>query len=539
MKAPVLLLLLLATATTLAQTPAVVVQCRIVAEADSMPLRRARVTVIADGQLSQPVFSGDDGRCEASISSPSSILRVSKAGYAPQDVRVTPRPAAPIEIRLAPAAVVSGRVTDNRGQAAVRVAVTIRRIEPRDAPQPAEMSVVTDNRGEYRLGNLIAGRYALHTQRGMALADGPPASRSEQALEPMSDTLVVDVDAGQQRDVALAHNAASVAYPYEEGGVVTGTLFDEHGEPAEGARVVLLALADTGMGGVPPEVVADDRGQFRVSHVPPGPHLVVVTHPTEGKAPPGGPGTIRLFGAAPEPGSYLPVYYPGTLDAGEAVPVLVERNQELQAIDMVVPMARGSRVFGSISNGSAVRTPLELRPTDRSATARAINRLATASADGDFEFRDVSPGTYVLQHVSTENGEPPETGSFMFASVRLTVGGDDIGPVTLTPAPTSILRGRISLEGGAAVFATDRRRWFSGSPYLKTSAPRSDGRFTVTSLPPGDYFVGAIEYSESNPDAGDVLKPDNLTGLARTAQRISVVEGQQQSVELRLIRLSR
>jgi hypothetical protein len=407
------------------------------------------------------------------------------------------------------------------------------------------------------------------------------------------------------------------------------------------------------MAGVTPESVADDRGQYRVYHIPPGPHLVVVTHASESKMPPGSQATVRILGAPLDPQAYLPVYFPGKLDPGEAVPLRVERGLELNAIDMVVPAVRGSRVFGTIT-GAPIGTPLELRPTGRSAAAWVTNRFATTSADGSFALHNVAPGTYVVQHTSRAPGDSPGAVEFLFASLHVNVSADDVGPLRLTRAPTSIIRGRITLEGapnrveprafqltilpvdkteapapsvistgtaistdwrfrisglatasriglgrapsgwwlksvtigafnaavepvsfGSAsdshndveivlsrngatltgrvvddrqeqidlynviVFPTDAARWFEGSAYVKTAVPRSDGRFTVGSLPPGDYFVAAIEFSENAPNADDVLEPGNLNGLARSAERISIGEGQQQHTELRLIRLTR
>jgi hypothetical protein len=629
------LVLLAVTATATAQTAAPV-PCRVLSAADSTPLRRARIIAVAGGRRSQPVFSDDDGRCEATISPGTDTLRISKAGFAPQELRVTPRPAA-IEIRLAHAAVISGRVVDNRGQAAVRVGVTVRRLEPRDAPQPAEAQARTDDRGEFRLGNLVAGRYAVNTR----------------ALAPLSDTVVVDASAGEQLDVTLVHNASSVSFPYEDGGVVSGTLLDQHGEPAEGARLALVDVGNTDMGTVPPEADADDRGRFRIHHVPPGRHVLVATPAFEAEEP-GVAQPIRVFGGPLDPRGYLPVYYPGTLDAASAVPLQVERERELAAIDMIVPTTRGWRVFGTFISSTPLAAPLELRPIGRSAAARARNRLENTSPEGRFDFPNVAPGAYVLQHVAPAASDSLGPAAFTFASHRVTVTGEDVGPLTLTAAPTSTIRGRVALEGRAAtvtpsdfrltilpvdpadapasnlisnavrigpdwtfriaglatpsriglamappgwwlksvtigdvnaaeqpapfgspgdsrndvaivlspngaalggrvvddrrqpvdlykviVFSADRERWFKGSAAVTSSAPRSDGRFTVRSLPPGDYFIGAIEYSENDPNAGEVLQQDMLNQLAPSSRRITLGESEQRSVELTLIRLAR
>jgi hypothetical protein len=58
-------------------------------------------------------------------------------------------------------------------------------------------------------------------------------------------------------------------------------------------------------------------------------------------------------------------------------------------------------------------------------------------------------------------------------------------------------------------------------------------------LAPGDYYVAALEPDETDPRAEEVQDPDALNRLAQFAERISISEGQQRGMELRLVRTPR
>jgi hypothetical protein len=121
---------------------------------------------------------------------------------------------------------------------------------------------------------------------------------------------------------------------------------------------------------------------------------------------------------------------------------------------------------------------------------------------------------------------------------------DDV-EIVLSPTGASIA-GRLAGDDRRSVdvytviaFSTDRDRWFGGSSYVTSTTSRSDGTFIVPTLPPGDYHVAAIEYSELDPTAEEMLQPDALAALASSAQRITAGERQTVQLDLRLLQLPR
>jgi hypothetical protein len=202
-----LMLVVLAAAPAGAQTA--VVRLRVAADGDAAPLRRVRVIAEAGGRAAAPVFTDDEGWVDVAGLSMGAVLRMSKAGFAPQAIRVPASRPAALDVRLAPAAVITGRVIDSRGQPAVRVGVIVRRIDPAPlglkpdaavvgptpdtALIPRETRLRTDDRGEFRAGNLISGRYELSTERGHDIVNlpagvsDPAGERQRQAGQPPSE----------------------------------------------------------------------------------------------------------------------------------------------------------------------------------------------------------------------------------------------------------------------------------------------------------------------------------------------------------------
>ena len=86
------------------------------------------------------------------------------------------------------------------------------------------------------------------------------------------------------------------------------------------------------------------------------------------------------------------------------------------------------------------------------------------------------------------------------------------------------------------VFPTDHSKWTIRSRWAKTGRSAQDGTFRLTGVVPGDYWIVAVDRMDGTDVAGDLQNPDVLDALAAHAQRISLGEGQSQSLTLRLVR---
>jgi hypothetical protein len=86
-------------------------------------------------------------------------------------------------------------------------------------------------------------------------------------------------------------------------------------------------------------------------------------------------------------------------------------------------------------------------------------------------------------------------------------------------------RGDLAADAMVLVFPTDPQRWtdYGRSPRFLRSVPMAaKGSFTFDHLPPGDYYVIAIEAV----DGGSWRDPKTLQALANRAERLTITAGQ-------------
>jgi hypothetical protein len=102
----------------------------------------------------------------------------------------------------------------------------------------------------------------------------------------------------------------------------------------------------------------------------------------------------------------------------------------------------------------------------------------------------------------------------------------------------SEISGRVVDERGRAVrdafmlaFSTNPARWQTRSRYVAGRRADANGFFQVSTLPPGDYWVVAVDRFEQ----GDLQNPEVLETLARSAQRMTLFERQRLVRDLPLV----
>jgi hypothetical protein len=87
----------------------------------------------------------------------------------------------------------------------------------------------------------------------------------------------------------------------------------------------------------------------------------------------------------------------------------------------------------------------------------------------------------------------------------------------------------------AVAFPTARENWYSGSRYIQLARPDEQGQFRLGMLPPGEYWVLAVDALE---DAA-VQNRELLERLSGAARRITLAPSQRMTTELPFTRLRR
>jgi len=303
----------------------------------------------------------------------------------------------------------------------------LRRVQVRAmAPELREgRTVMTDEEGRYELKELPAGRVTLMASKGGFVTLQYGQRRPFQPGQPIE---VSDGQVIEKLDFALPR-----------GGVITGQVLDEFGDPVTGAFVQAVRYQFlNGQRRLVPMaggVQTDDRGDFRMFGVAPGDYFVNAT--------------LRL-GFTPAVSDdrfgYAPTYYPGTPVSSEAQRITVGIGQEVAGIVIQLVPARTMTIAG-IARGADGR-PLANAPImvmqkaeDGGLAFGGISGGSSTRADGTFAVGNIAPGSYTLQARSIAN--PAEN-----AVTDVIVSGGDVTGVVLTVTRGATARGRIRFDGG-------------------------------------------------------------------------------------------
>jgi hypothetical protein len=219
--------------------------------------------------------------------------------------------------------------------------------------------------------------------------------------------------------------------------------------------------------------------------------------------------------------------------------------------DLLLHLMPGAKLTGSI----AFERSTQPAPPDATgfevSLAASGTPLGTASApraivdpSGTFRFSSVAPGFYVLK--ATPPAQLAAKWGLKSATVKdrdLSDGRFELRPgmeldgiaIAFTDRPAGIA-GRVVDAGGAParysviVFPVDRSLWVSETRRIRATPPASDGSFSVTGLPPGEYGLAAAE----DVDAADLADPAFLSRLLASAYRFTLAEGETKKQDLRV-----
>jgi uncharacterized protein (DUF2141 family) len=192
------------------------------------------------------------------------------------------------------------------------------------------------------------------------------------------------------------------------------------------------------------------------------------------------------------------------------------------------------------SNGTGSSNNTNYGAPQRSASAMA-------HADGTFDVRGLTPGTYRVAVSST-----PATILTGFALRSATTGdGRDVADTTLTIAPGRSLDGltirmtdRHTELGGALVtpagrpatdyfviaLPDDRSLWMQNARRIRSTRPATDGKFSFVDLPPGNYLLAAVD----DLDPQDLTDQKFLETVAGASIKLTLAEGEKKRQDLRL-----
>ncbi len=322
-----------------------------------------------------------------------------------------------------------------RGQVTVAGTDTpVRRAQVRVAGEMQAGGVTsTDNEGRYEVKELPAGRYTVMVSKGGFTTTAYGQRR------PNTPGTPIELSDGQM--------AERVNIALSRGGVVSGTITDEFGEPLSAVQVTAMRYVFSGgkrrmqpafsEGG---NDRTDDQGSFRLYGLPPGDYYVSAASPWNTNF--SAPGTTNTTSNE----GYAPTYYPGTPSIAEAQRVTVRSDQEMQNASFALTPARLSRLKGRAVNTQgepAIGSMVMVSPRDEGG-GMSMRMTGMVRSDGSFEVGAMPPGRYTVS--VRPMGPPQGDASPPVGRLDVTLSGEDLDNLTLVVGHGAVARGRFDTD---------------------------------------------------------------------------------------------
>jgi hypothetical protein len=510
----------------------------VLAAGTGRPLRKAQVRIVAGDIRENRVATTDEGgRYEfKEVKAGRYTVSATKSSYVALSYGQT-RPleaGKPLDIKdgqtverldfgLPLASVITGRILDEFGDPLSDVMVAPMRYQFMQGKRtlvPAGRTASTDDNGEFRLFGVMPGQYYLQaTWR----ANNPfgPGGETSAAYAPMFFPGVLEAGEAQRFRIEIGQQLNDLVMTLRptKAARVSGTILTSDGRPYSGMLNV-MRMAANGM--VTNNLAAMIRpdGTFQLNNLAPGEYQ------------------LRTFpnGAFGPPGSDVEMAMAKIKIAGEDIS------------DLQLVTSKPLSVSGRLIVDAAAAQPLppglfvNAFPFEGGPAGPSFNSPGRVADDFTFTLKtgagrsritlgNMPPG-WSLRAIRFNGADVIDTGVELKPNEN--VRGIEIELTNKTSTVTGLAttgRGDASKDYTAVAFPQDTERWkLTNSRYIRTGRPDQDGRFKISGLPPGEYFLVAVGSLEP----GEATDPEFLERVHTKATRFSLSEGETKSIDLKL-----
>ena len=527
-----------------------------VLNSDGQPLRQAMVRIMAPEIRSTRSASTDgDGRYEfRNLPAGRYSISASKAAFVDWAYGQT-RPNSPgkpltltdaqvaenIDVRLQRGAVITGRVVDEFGEAVPNAGVMpIRQqyVQGRRRMLSTGNRAQTNDLGEYRIFGLAPGQYVVTATAqaltfGMPVANGVDLAGQTNGYAPTFYPATADAAIAQRLTVGAAETISGIDITLTPTRLATisGVAVDGQGRPMTTGSVFTVPRGGVvGTGGVGGPLRPD--GSFMIPNVPPGEYMVRANAPRQG---PPAPGTAM---GPPE----------------FSVAVVAVNGDDVTGIRLApaVPVFVSGRVsFDDAAAAQSIRTSnvrISAQPLSQDdALGVGLGGAVAGQLREDFTFEVKTAAGLVAMRVFVP-GQAGAAAAWQLKSIRangvdVTDAGVDVGSqgasgieIEMTNRLQQVAgavadaRGVAVKDYAVALFPLDRSRWGAATTrYFAIGRPGDEGRFKVLTLPPGEFYVIALDGLSA-----DWEDPETLERLSRQASTFVLTPGDTRTLDLRL-----
>jgi hypothetical protein len=433
-----------------------------------------------------------------------------------------------VDVGLWRALAVMGRVVDDAGSPLANVEITVEDLNTGFSVNSPGFPRTTDDLGAFRRFGLAPGTYRVCAVPGYVTASPDPART--RLLPTCFPSTVVDAEA--QPVVLKNADVGGLEIRLQRSRTVTlsGTVINASGQPAEGVSIAVIPAASRPLGGRTgfSYVRTTAGGQFIAYGVTPGEYTLraEIGNPSLSSVP---PGVERQMGS---------------------LPVRAEADVE----GLVVAMSRPTKVAGHVTFEEGVPdaryvggTTVTVRPDYWWPQMRSSNPPRTRVND-DLTFE--LDGLYGPQLLTAETQSSWSVKAIRYKGADVTEvptefqsSSDPRNLEILLTKRAPVLWGRVlNAAGNTApevqvfVFAADAASWKSGLSTTRVTRSLADGTYRTGPMRPGEYLVAALDAEEPRLS---LAEPASFELLARVAEKVVLVEGDQRLVDIRTNKLPR
>ena len=438
-----------------------------------------------------------------------------------------------VNVSLRRGASIEGLVTDRDGEPLEGVPVHAWRLDYRNG-RPITEAVGrvrrTDDRGRYRVHSLQTGTYYVVASDDQTTADTTESiMRAPRAYYPGTDTLPLATPV--YVDVGVDAAGVDMAFAPPRTVRVSGRATNANGDPLN-RPVALIGSTRSGLPAPAAQMAVMSGWNFEFPHVPPGEYVIQALH------------YLGDVGDGQLPSEFSSQ----AISVGEQdVPNVLLRTSAGSTVTGRIMMEGGGRPFNFVPSGNwltvaAFDPDFEPAPTLPRPWKTIVNpdlSFRIVGLNGPMRFtstpllsqsvwmKSVNMSGLNLAEEPAMFGRRDEVHSYI--EVLLASDGGEVSG--------RVVDGRKEPVGSyvALAFPTARENWYSGSRYIRLARPDEQGQFRLGMLPPGEYWVIAVDALE---DAA-VQDRGLLERLSEAARRITLAPNQRMATELPFTRLRR
>jgi hypothetical protein len=531
-----------------AQTGTAVIRGRVFAADTGRPLRRARISVQAP-ELgdTRATSTNAEGRYEIKdLPAGRYNITVNRSGYlqlrygqrrpfeAGKLLQVADKQLVDnVDFTLPRMSLITGRVFDEAGEPIAGVRVFPMRTvyfegRRRLVPVPTGSIVTTDDAGQYRILGLPPGSYFVRAESRETWTVTEDGTERVMGYAPTYFPGTAGLTDARRVTVGIAQEASNNDFALIPGRAVTvsGVALDSQARPLAGRQVGLAQQyrsPGTFLITINAGAQTANDGTFRIANVPPGEYSLQLRTSTEV-----GGTTVQEAATAP----------------------IVVNDVDIDTVTLMT--SAGWSAAGAITtdtgaapNMSSQRVRVVPKPVNSDLTPAGGPGGPTDSGrvKDDWTFQTTGlygpvrlgvtvPDGWLVKSILHDGRDVTDSPLEMRNGETLTalqiVLTNRVGSVSGQLADE---KGAPLADGTIIVFSTDPDKWSEDSRFVRSARPDQDGRYQIRGLPPGEYLAVAIEYVEE----GMWNDPEYLDSIRRYGQRITVGEGAEQIVALKMI----